>query len=721
MSNKINENIDIKKLKEEIVSQIKEEQKDFMENIERKIEESIKLITETNKKFKENKELLDNTLSEKYFLEKIENLDKKTTKFNDTLLAHEIRISKNIDEINSLRTKYDKIILDNLLVPGQIGPSCAFKNLGQYLKNNIYEMKKMKEDNENIVSSYNDFKIRFETGSKNITGLIDNSVTRSNQYTDSRITDCISILENKLKGMSEKLMEMRMKNIQFQDKTKEDINIIKNNYEIKINEHGNKISQLNLIVEELNNVNLDEESIQKKLKKLKSKIKRITEFLLEFIDNYQPNNSINKPPQNVKTRRNSMVLGNEIGKLINNNNIENNIMSPRKNGKTETKINDIETMKKRELLFSVKKQRQSTNVYNNLNFKFKSNQKTNIKMKLLNISDTSSDNEEKKDKNNIKKNLNEIIEKNNFNDSKKNKNKSNISNKLDKGSKNKSNIKRKNEKNKSKIIKKENSNLNSFDSSDSNENNNSKEKDTIIETKNKSKYQSKKNNERIIIPSKTINRQEKYTYTFNNSKINNNSNFPSNNYELSNNSSNIRLKNNIHSRNTAISPNQYLNNPPNYFYRTQQEEKKEIIKEFFSKYDKSLIPENLSLIKNRGNLDLYNYSVSPPDNNHFLDTKYDEIYDPPLTKEFLFNNKNSSIPKLNNKHKLYLNNINETNNKKVGTDKKIYLNNNTNYNNKFVRNKKVELSNKFTNTYKNYYPENIKNAKMYSIDSTKKL
>ena len=715
MSNKINENIDIKKLKEEIVSQIKEEQKYFMENIERKIEESIKLITETNKKFKENKELLDNTLSQKYFLEKIENLDKQSSKLNDTLLAHEIRISKNIDEINSLRTKYDKIILDNLLIPGQIGPSCVFKNLGQYLKNNIYEMKKMKEDNENIVSFNNDFKIRFETGSKNITGLIDNSVTRSNQYTDSRITDCISILENKLKGMSEKLMEMRMKNIQFQDKTKEDLNIIKNNYEVKIKEHGNKISQLNLIVEELNNENLDEENIQNKLKKLKSKIKHITEFLIEFIDNYQPNNNINKSPQHVKQRRNSMVIGNEIGNLIN---LENNIMSPRKNGKT-----DMETTKKRDSLFSVKKQRQTTNAYNN-NFAFKSNQKMNIKMKLLNISDTSSDTEEKKDKNNIKKNLNEIIEKSDFNDSKNNKNKSNRSNILDKGSKNKNknNNKRKNDKNKSKI-KNENSNLNSFVSSDSNENNNSKEKDKVIETKNKSKYQSKKNNERIVIPSKTINRQEKYTFTFNNSKINNNSNFQSNNYELSNNSSNIRLKNNFHSRNTVISPNQYLNPPQNDFYHTQQEEKKEILKEFFSKYDKNLIQENLSLIKNRGNLDLYNYSVSPPDNNHFLDTKYDEIYDPPLTKEFFINNenKNSSIPKLNNKHKLYLSNTIETNNKKIGTEKKIYLNNTTNYNNKFIRSKKVELSNKFTNTYKNYYPENIKNAKMYSIDSTKKL
>ena len=714
MSIKINAKEELKKLKEEIISKIKEEQKNFEEKLEKKFEENIKIMSDANKKFKENEQFLDNLLSQKYFLEKVENLDKNSSKFNDTLLAHEIRISKNIDEINSLRTKYDKVILDNLLIPGQIGPSCAYKNLGQYLKDNIYEMKKMKEENDNIVSSNNDFKIRFENGTKNISRLIDNSVARSNLYTDSRITDCISILENKLKGMSEKLMEMRMKNIQFQDKTKEDLNMIKDNYELKINDHENKISQLNLLVEELNNNNFDEENIQNKLKKLKSKIKHITEFLLEFIDNYQPNNNNNNNIYNInnqpKHRRNSMVLGDEIGNLINNN-LDNNTLSPKRNGKTENKMNDIETTKKKDSFFSIKKQRQSMNINSNFNFKFKSNQKTNIKMKLLNISVSSSDNEENKDKNNIKKNLNDINEKNeknNFNDSKKNKNKNNRSDKLDKGNKNKNHSKRKTEKNKSKIIKKENSNLNSFDSSDSSEKNNSKEKEKNMESTHKSKYQSKNNNEKIIIPSKMTNR---HTFTFNNSKIHNNSNFQSYNYELSNNSSNIRLKNNFHSRNNGVGPNQYLNSPQNEFYPTQQEEKKEIIKEFFSKYDKNLIRENLSLIKNRGNLDLYNYSVSPPDNNHFLDTKYDEIFDPPLTKEFFFNdknkNKNSSIPKLHNKNKLYLSTI-ETNNKKVGTmystDKKIYLNNNTNYNNKFARNKKVELSNKFTNTYKNNFP-----------------
>ena len=69
----------------------------------------------------------------------------------------------------------------------------------------------------------------------------------------------------------------------------------------------------------------------------------------------------------------------------------------------------------------------------------------------------------------------------------------------------------------------------------------------------------------------------------------------------------------------------------------------------------------------------------------------------------------------------------ESNSKKItmnsSIEKKSYMNNinNTNYNNKFVPNKKIETSSKFTNTYKNYFPEHIKRERMFSLNSSKKI
>ena len=731
-----------KKLKQEILSQLRQEQDKFMQNVERKMEEHNNALEASIKKFEENKGFIEKILSNKYYLEKIENLDKISSKLNDGILAHEIRISKNISDINALRTKYDKIILDNLLLPGIIGPSCQFKNLSQYLKNNIYDMTRMKADNESIKNIGNELKIRHDTSSKNISDLINNSVTRSNQYTDSRLNDCIAVLENKLKEMNEKLMEIRMKSIQSQEKLQEDMDNFQKKFEEKTKIQDDKILNCNNMMEIINLRLPEEENIIKSIKKLKSKYHHIKEFLLEFTEAYQPNQNIlnnNNQSLQVRNRRNSMVmLGSQMAGMSDNN-LEKIPLSPRKDIGLNSHIEENFANKERNNLLSpLGRQRQSVNI--NLNYKFKSNQKSNIKLRLLNISENSSDDNEDKDKDesnrnknlNIKRNLNNNNEKVNNNiDSKKNKNKSNRSNRLDKGSKNKNNIKTKNNRNESKTLKKENSNFNSFDSnSDSNDNNYSKEKDKVMEMKSKKKYHNIKNTERIMIQSKTISQQNKNRNTSNNnSKINNNSNALSLLIDNSN-KNNIpynRFKNTFQTTsrnyNNQISNSQYsnLNSQTNNFYRTQQEEKKEIIKDFFSKYDKNSIQDNLNLIKNRGNLDLYNYSVSPPDKNHFLDTKNDEIYDPPISKELLFNKKNkqngifnsnikiSKIPKMKYDIKLTSGNGLETNNKKIGTLHNI----NNLGNNNFMNDKKTEYSNKFTNTYRG-------SLKMNSLNSSKK-
>ena len=743
-----------KKLKEEILSQLKQEQEKFMQNVERKMEEHNNALHESIKKLEENKGFVEKILSNKYYFEKIESLDKISSKLNDGILAHEIRISKNIDDINALRTKYDKIIIDNLLLPGQIGPSCQFKNLSQYIKNNIYDMTRMKADNEIIKNIGNELKMKHENNTKNITDLINNSVTRSNQYTDSRLNDCIFVLENKLKEMNEKLMEMRMKSIQSQEKLQEDMENFKQNFNELIKIQDNKILTFSNMVEVLNLRLPEEEDILNNIKKLKSKYHHIKEFLLEFIDTYEQNpnnNNINNNnnnnilPQQLRHRQSSIILSSQLEGLSENN-LDQISTIPRKDQKLYSRIEDsVVNKEKINGLFSPQKhQRQSIN----MNFKYKSNQKANIKLKLLNISENSSDDNDDKDENkkeknaNIKKSLNYNNEKtnNNYsNDPKKNMNKSYRNNKLDKESRNKNNIKTKNNKNESKTLKKENSNFNSFESiSGTSDNNYSKEKDKMMDLKSKKKYyNNKKNNERIMIQSKTISHQDKNIYNSNNnSKLTNNSNFLNTlidnyNNQNQNNLPINRFKNTFQSSsrnyNNQISNNQNMNlnsKPPN-FYRTQQEEKKEIIRDFFSKYDKSTIQNNLSYIKNRGNLDLYNYSVSPPDKDHFLDTKYDEIYDPPISKELIFNKKNekpnaktkiSRLSKMKYNIKLNSENNFEPNNKKTGT---IYNISNLGTN-KFMNNKKTEYSNKFTNTFRGSLPNFQKKEKIYSMNSSKK-
>ena len=66
------------------------------------------------------------------------------------LITHEIRINNNIQDLLKSQSKYDKIIIYNQLLPRYIGPSCQYRNLGEYLSHNICEMGNLKSENEKL-------------------------------------------------------------------------------------------------------------------------------------------------------------------------------------------------------------------------------------------------------------------------------------------------------------------------------------------------------------------------------------------------------------------------------------------------------------------------------------------------------------------------------------------------------------------------------------------
>ena len=74
------------------------------------------------------------------------------------LVTHEIRINNNIKDISNFSSKFDKIISDNIFIPGFIGPSCQYKTLSDYINSNIEEMNRMKIEKEVIKKEIEDIK-----------------------------------------------------------------------------------------------------------------------------------------------------------------------------------------------------------------------------------------------------------------------------------------------------------------------------------------------------------------------------------------------------------------------------------------------------------------------------------------------------------------------------------------------------------------------------------
>ena len=108
-------------------------------------------IKEKMNLFEENNKAL---VEQKLKAEKINELESFKNKVDGMLITHSIRIKNSLDDISKIKTKYDKIISDNLYIPGFIGSSCQFKNLSEYLSYNISEFSKIKREKE----KYSNFK-----------------------------------------------------------------------------------------------------------------------------------------------------------------------------------------------------------------------------------------------------------------------------------------------------------------------------------------------------------------------------------------------------------------------------------------------------------------------------------------------------------------------------------------------------------------------------------
>ena len=702
MSNKIKD-----ELKEEILKEIEGKLEEFQNK-------NNTIIAESNKIIEENKRIFECFLQQKYQLDKLESLEKVVNKCNDTLVSHEIRISNNKNELGVIKTKYDKIVLDNLYVQGFIGPSCQYKNLASYIKNSVSEFSKMKIENELIRRESKDFKIKLDTASKNVTNLVDGGVLRCNNYTDNRINDFHIVLENKIKEIGEKNMDLRMKNIQFQSKLEQQLKDLKNEYEEKMLKQKEEISQmLNNKIEYLNMniLSLDKnpkfiemDEIKAKSNQLEKDIKEIKQYISKGGD---INLNSNLDQRTRRVRRKSVLYENEnlngifeniknnylnirksIPNNVNNINIANIVSNNAQNSNNKfgsssqlyhlendknNNLNEISSPRyerkdknRKETLSPLKSKfynENNSNIIsnNNANNNFSSfanaynankGNKGNLSYKVLSNSKLSNNNNEeyynKTDINksksvpkkfNSKSNLinmkDKIVSKDNNNSGGNNKNR-NINNEI---IKNISNI------NHSKI-KNNNYNLTNPINEDSDSfisiSNSSKEEDIINNTYNKTSndlsaktkllFLNKKNN--IIsnnisnlldkkLPLNIINKSEK-----NNLYLN----------KIKNLNQNMELDNNDSKINSRISYN-----------KSQSNYREEIVKELFTKYDKGNMTINLNQIKNKGNLDLYNYSISPPDNKFIGKAKINELYEPPLNKNIFFN-KNNIMETNNLKH-----------------------------------------------------------------------
>ena len=180
-----------------------------------------KIETKINAISQNNKSLLELITKQNVTIERIsehENFRKRT---EQTLVTHEIKIKNILQELDRIKLKYDKIINENLLIPGYIGPGGTYKNLGEYILYEINEFQKIKNDTEFV-------KNKVDNSTKTALNLIKNSLSQFQKYTDDKYKDAQVMVDRKYFHFSEKILELQSELNKYQYKIERQIKPMQN-------------------------------------------------------------------------------------------------------------------------------------------------------------------------------------------------------------------------------------------------------------------------------------------------------------------------------------------------------------------------------------------------------------------------------------------------------------------------------------------------------------
>ena len=244
--------------------------------------------------------------------DKIENVVQKIDKMNELLTSHDLRINNLIKDLSNACFKYDKIFINNLMLPGKIGDFCKYKNLREYLEYTFNQFLQFDNYNKKQGIVLKEFKDKIEH--------LDNDLSRQINALKQTNFDFMNLKIDELKRFqNQKITEL-----------KDDIQ------KTKIEFESNKIN-LKKEINDLNN-SLNNENEKNGLKNITNEydlLKSSLITIIKYINQLHNKKNINK---------------NEITRSQINNLILNLINSHKKNSKNEDEnikgiINEMEGAK----------------------------------------------------------------------------------------------------------------------------------------------------------------------------------------------------------------------------------------------------------------------------------------------------------------------------------------------------------------------------------------
>jgi chromosome segregation ATPase len=346
---------EINLFKNEIYLKIRELEKKFVGEITKKNSEIDRNFNIFNDKIniimENNSKLIESITNEQLSLEKIKDLEKAIKSINENLTTNKVKLVNLTNDVDRMRFRYDKIISDNLVIPGYVGSGCSYRNIGDFVINSIIDIKKLKEEKEIIRREDKELKSKVELMLKNMNTMVEHNSIKIRDYINSKDRELDTLFEEKFKKYDEQEKESNQKIINSQKVLDEKIKQVGkdigkelekfNNYKKDLNSFiDNKFEEIEKIHDEMNNKiylsSLDIKEVQKMKKELNDQIKNL-------------NSKIDSILKSKSTKQPGGMLNNEyINSVRNTNNSNNNTSNNNETQNNNRKIKSIDAKTRNE-------------------------------------------------------------------------------------------------------------------------------------------------------------------------------------------------------------------------------------------------------------------------------------------------------------------------------------------------------------------------------------
>ena len=306
---------DINLFKDETLKALREIEKQLLEKMKlNNIETESKIADFDLKlsKFQEiNKRMYESVIEQQVYLEKINHLNDFKSKTETRLISFDVKLTNFLSDLINIKSRYDKLFLENLTVPGIIGNSCKYRSISDYINDSIKTSDQLKIEKELIKKQVAELKNKNETFENKISSSIENSISACKLYTDMKIKEIKNFFIEKFEDLNEILTIT---------KSKVEENVVKNeeiNISIK-NEIKNTKEEITSLIEEKNKAN---EKLKMEIKKNQNNEfkKELNEMKKNFTEL-----KINMEKQIVNAYKLGKNKLNKINGYNNNSNISNN-------------------------------------------------------------------------------------------------------------------------------------------------------------------------------------------------------------------------------------------------------------------------------------------------------------------------------------------------------------------------------------------------------------